>query len=387
MSAHAVLSPSGAHRWLNCTPSARLEQQFPDRAGRVADEGTLAHSLGELILRFKLKKLVKAAYQKELKKIEASELYEPAMYEHADAYSVFVLERYAEAITRTKDAVIFLEHLLNLTEYVREGFGTGDCIIIADGVMEIIDLKYGKGVLVTAERNKQMMLYALGALRDFDFLYDVTSIRMTIFQPRIDNFSSWEISVEELREWAENDLKPKAALAFDGEGEFNPGTHCQFCKAKAVCKAFAEMNLEIAQHEFKSPELLTDAEIVDILDRADVFTSWIKAVEEYALEEAINGKKWPGLKLVEGRSNRTYSDESLVATKLLEEGYAEEIIYKKRTVNGITELTKQLGKVKFDTLLSGLLIKPPGKPTLAPESDKRPEFSSVDSAVKDFSDN
>jgi hypothetical protein len=386
MSAHAVLSPSGAHRWLSCTPSARLEQRFPDKAGDVAREGTLAHSLGELILRFKLKKISKPVYQRELKKIEADDLYDHSMQEHAESYSVFVLERYSEALTHTKDAIIYLEHQLNLTEYVPEGFGTGDCVIIADGTLEIIDLKYGKGVLVSADKNKQMMLYALGALKEFIFAYDIDNVRMTIFQPRIDNFSTYELGVDDLLTWAELELKPKAKMAFDGEGDFEPGTHCQFCKAKAVCKANADFNLELARHDFAVPELMTDENIVDVLSRADLFKSWLKSVEEHALNEALNnGKKWPGYKLVEGRSNRTYSDEAAVAERLLEKGFAEDLIYK-RELLGITAMEKAVGKKEFTVVLSDLIIKPQGKPTLAPASDKREELNSVEAAQKDFAE-
>jgi hypothetical protein len=388
MSAHAILSPSGAHRWLNCTPSARLEQKFADTASEVAREGTLAHALGELILKFKLKKISKTVFNREFKVIEQDALYDHSMQEHAEAYSVFVLEQLSEAQAHTKDAAVFLEHKLNLTEYVPEGFGTGDAIIIADRVMDIIDLKYGKGVLVSAENNKQMMLYSLGALRDFDFVYDIKTVRMTIFQPRIDNFSTWELSVEDLRKWAEDDLKPRAALAFNGEGEFSPGTHCQFCKAKATCKANAEMNLQLASYDFKTPELLTDEEVKDILDRSDLFTNWLKAVNDHALNEAVNNnKKWPGYKLVEGRSNRKYSDESVVASKLLSQGFAEDMIYKKRELFGITDMTKNIGKKQFDLFVTDLLVKPPGKPALVPLEDKRPEYNSTESAVNDFSNN
>jgi hypothetical protein len=384
MITHAVLSPSGAHRWLNCTPSARLEQKFPDTAGEIAREGTLAHRLSELLLRQQLKQVSKAIFTKELKEIESDPLYDHSMHEHAESYCAFVLERFSEAQAHTKDAIIFLEHKLNLTDYIPEGFGTGDAIIIADGVMDICDLKYGKGVLVDAKNNKQMMLYSLGALRDFDFVYDIHSVRMTIFQPRIDNYSSWEMTVEDLREWADEELKPKAALAFKGEGEFVPGSHCQFCRVKATCKAFANYNLEVAKYEFKDPALLDDLEITDILNRADIFSNWLNSVEEHALAEAVNNqKKWPGYKLVEGRSNRTYTSSDLVASKLLKAGFAEEIIYKKEVL-GITAMEKTLGKKEFNIYLSDLVIKPPGKPTLVPESDKRPEYSSTERAAKDF---
>lgn len=381
---HAILSPSAAHRWLNCTPSARFEEQFPDSASEVAREGTLAHSLGELLIRFKTNLVQKTAYEKHLLKIQADDLYDTSMLEHADYYATFVLETLAEAQSHTKDALLFLEQKLNLTDYVPEGYGTGDTIIIADSILDIIDLKYGKGVSVSAEQNKQMMLYSLGALREFDYLYDIHTVRMTIFQPRLDSISTWEISVNELRSWAEDELKPRALLAFDGKGEFAPGKHCQFCRAKAVCKANAEMNLELARYDFLEAVKLGDHDISDILQRADIFKNWLSSVEEYALTEAVNnGKKWPGYKLVEGRSNRQYTDETKVAIKLTKEGYKEEEIYNKKLL-GITAMEKLMGKAVFNTKLSDLIIKPEGKPTLVEESDKRPEYHSAQSAAKDF---
>jgi hypothetical protein len=387
MKTHALLSPSGASRWLACTPSARLEEQFPDRAGEAAREGTLAHTLSEVILGYKLGLINEPLFEQGLAEIQNDDLYTSAMYDHAENYSVFVLERLSDAKAHTKDALIFLEQKLNLTDYIPEGFGTGDAVIIADGILDTIDLKYGKGVSVSAENNKQMMLYALGALREFDYMYDITTVRMTIHQPRIDNYSSWEIPVSELRKWAEEELKPKAQAAFEGKGEYMPGEHCRFCKAKAVCKANADYNLELAQYEFKAPALLTDEEVVDILNRMDAFTTWLKAVDEHTLYEAVNnGKKWPGYKLVEGRSNRKYSDETVVASKLLTAGFAEDLIYKKELL-GITAMEKAVGKKQFTAIVSDLLVKPDGKPTLVPASDKRPEYHSSEAAIKDFSNN
>ncbi len=384
MEAHAILSPSAAHRWLNCTPSARLELQFPDKAGSAASEGTLAHRLGELLIRYRTKQVTKPVYVKALAAIHADPQFEPAMMEYAEGYAVFVLEQFSEAKSHTKDAMLFLEQKLNLTDYIPEGFGTGDVVIIADGTMTIIDLKYGKGVPVSAEQNKQMMLYSLGGLRDFDFIYDIRKVKMVIYQPRLDSISSFEMTVTNLRAWAESELIPRAALAFEGNGDFNPGDHCRFCKAKAVCRAFAEFNLELAKHEFKDAALLKDMEISEILDRADTFTQWLAAVEEWALNEAVNNnKKWPGYKLVEGRSNRTYVDEEKVASKLLSAGLTENIIYIKKLL-GITAMEKALGKSEFSKQLNDLVVKPPGKPTLVPESDKRPEYSSIDAAAKDF---
>lgn len=383
---HAVLSPSGASRWLSCTPSARLEQQFPDNAGAAASEGTLAHSLGELIIRFRTGAVKKTAYTKKLAEIQADDQYENAMLEYAEGYAVFVLEQFNEAKSHTKDAILFLEQKLNLTDYVPDGFGTGDVLIIADRVLTIIDLKYGKGVPVSADNNKQMMLYSLGALREFDYMYDIQAVRMIIYQPRLDSISTFEMPVPELRQWAEEELKPRATMAFAGEGEYQPGPHCRFCKAKAVCRANAEMNLDIARYEFKDAALLDDTEIADILTRADAFKKWLGAVEEHALFEAVNNdKKWPGYKLVEGRSNRMYADETRVANALTAAGWKEEIIYTKKLL-GITAMEKELGKPVFEKTLEGLIIKPPGKPALVPASDKRPEYHSSDAAKLDFTD-
>lgn len=386
MKQHALLSPSSAERWLTCLPSARLEEKFPDTSGDAAKEGTVAHRLGELFIRQKLNIVSDVGYEVVLKDIQKSEYYDHAMDDHAENYAMFVMERYAEAQVRNSDAMIFLERKLDLTEYVKEGFGTGDAGIIADSILDVIDLKYGKGVPVSAENNKQMMVYALGWLLEFEHLYDIKTVRLTIYQPRIDNYSSWELPVTDLKEWAEKELKPLAALAFEGKGDFKPGSHCRFCRAKATCKANANYNLELAQHEFAEPVLLSDEEVADILNRADAFSNWIKSVEDHALAEAVNkNKKWPGYKLVEGRSNRVYSDETKVVEVLTGKGYGEEIIYKKK-LTGITDLTKALGKTSFAALIEPLLIKPSGKPTLVPVTDKRPEISSLEQAQSDFAE-
>ena len=380
---HALLSPSGASRWLACTPSARLEAQFPDTAGVAAEEGTLAHKLGEALTAYHHQMLPKAEYAKIIKEVEADPLYNLDMAGHAENYAAFIAERFAEAKARTKDAVLQLESCLNMTEYVPEGYGTGDTVIIADHVLEIIDLKYGKGVRVSCEQNRQMMLYALGALRDADYLYNIDTVLMTIYQPRLDNISSFEMSVKDLKDWAENELRPRAALAFEGLGEFVPGDHCRFCRARFQCKALADYNLELAKYDFQDPVLLTDADISDILKRAEAFTNWLSGIEEFALREAIDGKKWDGFKLVEGRSNRCYQDETLVADKLVSNGYSEDTIYTKKLL-GITAMEKAITKKEFSSLLSDLVIKPAGKPTLVPSDNKRPAWNSTESAINDF---
>lgn len=384
---HAVLSPSGASRWLNCTPSARLEQQFPDSSGDAAREGTLAHELGELLLKKHYGLIRYPEYLKLLKAIEESKYYNPELHDHADNYAAFVIETFEAAKKITKDAVLQIEAQLNMTDYVPEGFGTGDAVIIADGTMNIIDLKYGKGVNVSCENNKQMMLYALGGLRDFDFMYDIQTVCMTIYQPRMDNISTFEMSVGDLQAWANNTLKPLAQMAFAGKGEYKVGDHCRFCRAKAVCKANASANLELAKYDFAESVLLTDNEVADILNRASAFESWITSVKEMALTEAVEkGKNWPGYKLVEGRSNRVYSDEDKVADTLMRNGFGEKQIYTKKLL-GITAMEKTITKKTFEAVLSNLIIKPAGKPTLVVESDKRSAWNSAESAKNDFSNN
>lgn len=387
MSDHAVLSPSSASRWMKCTPSARLEQEFPNKSGTAAAEGTLAHSLGEWIMRIKLKQVTKQKYMSELNKIIKDPLYATEMKEYMDDYSCYVLERFSEAQSRTKDAAIFLEHKLDMTDYVQEGFGTGDVIIVADGIMDFIDLKYGKGVLVEATDNTQMKMYAIGSLKAFDFLYDIHTVRMTIYQPRIDNISTFELSVADLLVWAVNELRPKAILAFAGKGEFLAGSHCKFCRAAPMCKANAAANLELAKYDFQIPALLDDEEVADILRKIDLLTSWAKTVKDYAQDMALTqNKKWPGFKLVAGKSNRVYGDPVLVAEKLLAEGFTEEKIYTPKELLGITAMEKSIGKADFNTHLTPLIIKPSGKPTLVEVSDKRVELSSAESAKQDFAE-
>jgi hypothetical protein len=386
MSAHAVLSPSGASRWLACTPSARLEQTFPDSAGIAAREGTLAHALGELLLLHALGRVTETTYENRLATIQSNDLYNTAMFGHAEDYATFVLERFAEAKAGTPDAILEIEVKLDLTEYIQQGFGTGDAVIIADGTLELIDMKYGKGVEVSAFENKQMMLYGLGALKFYALAYDIHDISMTIFQPRLENFSNWSITVEHLRAWGDTVLRPRAALAFAGEGEFQPGTHCRFCRAKAVCRANADYQLEKVRKDFAAPDLLTDEEIADVLERVSGIENWLTAVKDFALVSAVNdGKKWPGFKLVEGRSNRVIADEEKVVARLRDLSYGEELIYNKK-IKGIGDLEKLLGKKGFAEELGQWVVKPKGKPTLVPESDKRPEISSADSAKADFAE-
>lgn len=384
MGAHAILSASGAYRWMRCTPSARIEQNFEDSSSDFAKEGSLAHELGELLLAKELGTLDKKDVTKKLKAIEKSEFYSQEMKDYVDKYVDYVMERFAEHRVATEDAEIQLESRLDFSDWVPEGFGTGDVVIVSDSTVEIIDLKYGKGVPVSAEENPQMRLYSLGAYKSQNFLYDITKIRATIFQPRLDNISTEELTKDELLAWAENELVNKAKLAHMGEGEFVAGDHCRFCKAKYTCRARAEANLEMAKFDFKDAALLSHNEIGEILEKADELQKWAKDIQAYALEQAEkHGIKFPGWKLVEGRSNRKYLDENEVVSTLTSAGFEEDIIFKK-TLLGITDMEKVVGKKKFNEILSDLVIKPSGKPALVPESDKRPELNSADSAAEDF---
>lgn len=371
---HAVLSASSSHRWLNCNPSARLEQEFEDRTSEAAEEGTAAHALAE----HKLRKALKMRSKKPVSAYDCDE-----MDEYTDDYVAFVLEQFEQAKQLCQDPKILIEQKLDFSCYVPDGFGTGDCLIVADKLLHIIDFKYGQGVLVEAEENPQMMLYALGALRIFDHLYDIEEVSMSIFQPRRENVSTWTISVENLMDWVENTLKPRAERAYKGEGEYIPGTWCTFCKAAVKCRARAEEKLQLAKYEFAPPPFLTDAEIEDILSRLDDLTKWANEISAYAQDAAVNhGKHWEGFKLVESRTNRKYTDEASVITAARAAGYTD--IFKKSLIP-ITEMERLMGKKTFKEVLGGLVIKPQGKPTLVPASDKRPAIITQD-ASQDFTE-
>jgi hypothetical protein len=381
MAQHALLSASSASRWMACPPSARLEQNYANKTSEYAAEGTLAHELGELELRRNLEGMSTRKYNSEIKKIQSNELFTKDMPDYVEIYVNTCMEKLAEAKSKTSDAIFKIEQRLDFSEWVPDGFGTGDFVIIADGTMEICDLKYGKGVPVSAIDNKQMRLYALGAIAEFGFLYDIQNVRMTIIQPRLDNISTDEVSADDLLKWAEEVLKPIAELAFKGEGEFCAGDHCTFCRAKAVCKARAEKNMELAQYEFADPNVLNKFDIADILAKADEFIKWVKDVQDFALEQALLGEQYPGFKVVEGRSNKRYTDTEKVAEILLANGYLEEEIYKPKELQGISNMEKVVGKKKLVELVGEYIEKPQGKPVLVPESDKRPVFNS---AAADF---
>ena len=367
---HAILSASSSHRWLECTPSARLEMEFENPGSEAAREGTAAHALAE----YKLRKALGKGGTRPVSSFDSGE-----MEDCTDGYVEYVMELLAKAKAKCSDPVVLVEQRLDFSRYVPDGFGTGDCIIVSDDVLNIVDLKYGTGILVEAEENPQMKLYALGALEIFDALYDIREVTMTIFQPRRENVSVWSISADELKSWAETELKEKAELAFRGEGSFVSGPWCTFCRASTRCRARAEEKLKLARDEFRLPPLLTDSEIEEILGVLPDLTKWANDISDYALEEAVShGKEWKGFKLVEGRSVRKYRDEDAVAEAARDAGFTE--IYRQSLIP-MTEMQRLMGKKRFEEVLGDLIYKPAGKPTLVPVTDKRPAMDVSD--VKD----
>ena len=368
--AHALLSASSSHRWLSCPPSAKLCAAEANKSSPYAQQGTDAHILCEY-------KILKTLGHNKTDPTDSLDYFDSEMDDCTDQYASFVMEQLQEAKKLCKDPMILVEQRLDFSQWVPEGFGTGDCLIVSDKVLQIIDFKYGLGILVNAENNSQMMCYALGALDLYDGIYDIEEIRMTIFQPRRNNISTCTMKKEELLSWAENTLKPTAELAIKGEGEFKAGDHCQFCAVKATCRKRAEYNLELARYDFQMPNHLEQAEIAAILPRIDDLVSWAGDVKEYALQSALSGTEYPGFKVVEGKSSRKYTDDAAVASTVENAGYDP---YEKKLL-GITAMTSLLGKKRFEELLSGLVAKPPGKPTLVPDTDKRP---AIHTAKDDF---
>lgn len=364
-SEHAILSASGSHRWLACTPSARLEQEFSDTDSTASLEGTAAHSLAEHKLKKKLK----------MQSTRPNTIYDnDEMEMYTDDYSDYVVEQYTKAKRYDENAKVLIEQRLDFSCYVPERFGTGDAVIVSKGKLHIIDLKYGLGVLVNAEKNPQMMLYALGALRKYEKEYEIKKVKLTIFQPRRENVTTWETTTAALKKWANKILRPKAEMAYRGTGKYEPGAHCQFCKAAIKCRARAEEKLKLAKEEFKKPPLITDNEIESVLAKIPDIKKWCDDIMEYALEKALNGKKWEGFKIVAGRGTRKYLNEEAVVEALNKAGYYD--IYKKSLLP-ITEMEKLMTKKTFSEVLGKLVGKTEGKPTLVSLDDKRPELNTI----------
>ena len=386
--AHAKLSASGSEKWMTCTPSAKAEEVFPDEQSPFAAEGTYAHSVFENEVRFAAGFISKDEHQDNWRLLRRNMLWSQELQDYVEAAAQVAIERIEAARQRCKDPVVLIEQRLDFSPWVPEGFGTGDLVIVTDDTIEVLDLKYGKGIPVSAQDNSQMRLYGLGAYNELAHLYNVHTVVMTVLQPRLGNYDSEQMSVDALLEWAVEKVVPRAKLAWEGAGEFVAGDHCTscFCKARFTCAARGAYAMELARADFAlvEPANLTQEQILQVLDRGDAVAKWIGEVQSWALKQAEeHGRTWPGFKLVEGRSVRKYSDHDEVAKKLIESGVEEALIYE-RSLRGITAMETLLGKKKFAQLLDGLIVKPTGKPTLVPEGDKRPALSSVASAAEDF---
>lgn len=393
--AHAKLSASGSEKWMTCTPSAQLEDNYPDEGSTFASEGTFAHAVFELELRFYLGAIAGKAYKAERLNLKADKFFTQELQDYVYAAYSYAIGRIEDARARCKDPIILVEQRLDFSRWVPEGFGTGDLVIITDGIVEVLDLKYGKGIYVDATNNSQMRLYGLGAYNELAHLYDLEVVSMTVLQPRLDNWGNETMTAAALLEWADKEVVPKAKLAWAGEGDFVAGDHCTscFCKARYTCKARSDQSLAVAQSEFGPiedakpplPQSLSVERIAQLLPKADMVIDWFNDLKAYSLEQATkHGNVVPGFKLVEGRSNRKYSDQDAVAAKLRASGIPEEVMFE-RSLLGITAMEKAIGKKVFTEVLGDLVVKPEGKPTLVPESDKRPALPSAASAAEDFS--
>ena len=369
---HATLSASGAHRWIACTPSALLEAKFPDSYNESAEEGTFAHAWAEV----QLKKFFKLGNQDKLNQLE-KEMKEDKWYSAGLAEYV---DEYVSMVTSLADdnSVIKIEDQLDFGKWVPGGFGTGDAVFISDNKLTVCDLKYGKNVPVSAIDNPQLRLYALGAYEAYNFLYDIEEVRVMICQPRNGGISEETLTVEELLAWGEQ-VKEIAEKAIKGAGETVAGEHCRFCKAATQCKALRDYNLAGIDPAKGCDDLMSPEELAVVFSRADGIISYLNSVKAFCLDRALQGRPLPGYKLVEGRSNRKYTDEQKIADELLEAGYKD--FYKPQQLIGITDMQKLLGKKKFEAMLSEYLIKPPGKPVLVPVTDARPEYNN---AADDF---
>ena len=378
--AHAALSASSSHRWMMCPPSVKLSGQFADKPSPYAEEGTFLHELSELKLHRYLGDMTPEVLEAQYAAHRDNDFYSDEAESVTDEYVDFCIETIESVRASCPDPLILVEHRLDYSEYVPDGFGTGDLVIVADGVLEVVDFKGGRGVRVEAERNSQLMLYGLGALLEFEALYDIRNVRMTIVQPRLNNISTYETTTDELIRWAQTEVRPKALLAYEGKGEFCAGEWCRFCRARYTCRKRSEYHIRLAERDFKAPDLLTDEEILDILPVAESLNNWVADLIAYATQQAVDGKTWPGYKLVAGRSVRKYTSEAEVIRAATEAGYTD--IYK-TTLLGVGDLEKRMGRKKFSELLGKYVVKPVGAPQLVPESDPRKPYAGVTS---DFGD-
>lgn len=365
--AHALLSASSAHRWLACPPSAVAAEAYPDQDTEFTREGTLAHEVAEWIASGKSK-------TQNLNKGNDDGV-TGEMLEHARNY-----RNYIQELTKSADAVVLLEQRVDFSEWVPEGFGTCDCIIIQGDTLTIIDYKYGQGVAVSAENNPQMKLYALGALNDFGIAYDVQKVEMHIFQPRINNISSSTLTVDELMEWAEKEVKPIAQKAAKGKGTYSAGAHCKFCPHAGRCRALTKTCAEYVEtHSLRvAVPVLAPHEVAEVLAMEPLVTLWLKRVKAQALDTLLEGGEVPGYKVVEGKlGNRKWTDELQVDEALHQAGLSRED-YTETKLLSPAGMDKALGKKKVAELLDAYITRTPGAPTVVPESDKRPSYNPAD---------
>lgn len=380
--AHAFLGPSGASRWMACPPSARLTENLPDTESDFAKEGSLAHEIAELKLK---KKIVDPGmstrkFNSDMKKLKENELYDEEMQDYTDEYVEFIQEQMCSCEVTP---FVVVEQKVDFSEYVPEGFGTSDCIILSGNTLHVIDFKYGKGVPVYAEENKQMLLYALGAYLGYNFLYDIKQIKMSIVQPRISNFSSWECDLDYLLSFAE-EVRKNADMAYKGEGELNSGKHCQFCGLNATCRKRAEDNLDLEKYEFKESPELSNSEIGEILKRAENLAQWVKKLKDYALAECLVGNEIKGWKAVNGRGTRSFTDTDEAIKVLTDNGIERELL-KETVYKSLSQMEKVVGKKEFNNLVGHLIETSVGAPTLVDESDKRKAITNRIKAEDEFS--
>lgn len=377
---HALLSASSAHQWMHCTPSARLGENVPDKTSEYAEEGRLAHSIAELKLRKKFEVMTQRTYTTRLNKLKKDHRYSPELDTITDAYLEYATEL---AMNYPSRPAVVVEQQVEFSRWVPEGFGTSDCIILGSQRMNVVDFKAGRGVAVDAERNPQMMLYALGALEAYSMLYDIQDVRLHIVQPRVSSTpSTWEITAENLLKWADEEVKPLADLAWKGEGETTPGDWCRFCRVKAQCRARADQYAMLEDFAAIPGPLLSDAEIGERLTQAKGLTQWAKDLEAYALAACLEGRELPGWKAVEGRRTRAFDDPDVAFGDIVAAGVDEAMLYERRPLT-LSQIEKIVGKTRFAEIAGAHIVKSPGKPTLAPASDKREPYA-VTTAAQDF---
>lgn len=380
--AHALLSASSGERWMNCTPSARAEEHIEVEESGYAKEGTLAHELGELELRLHFGLISSADYAAKLRVIEDNPLYSDDMPEYVDQYVMYCIKAYDEAFAKTNGAAEYsIEERIDLSEYIEEGFGNNDFVIVSNDTLEVVDLKYGMGVRVRAEDNTQLKLYALGALYAHRLFYDVKEIKITVIQPRLDSISSAVIDVEELDAWAEV-VKERARLAYAGEGDFSSGSWCKFCKFKPKCQALMEANMSVIKDDFPKPSELSEDQIIAVYEKMGQIKFWVESIEEYMRQQMLKGHEFEGYKLVEGRGSRKWANQDEVANNLLTRGYSPGEIFTEPKLLGIVAIEKLLGKKNFEKSLGDLVYKSSGAPQIAKADDDRNDF--YEGAGRDF---